>query len=195
MKASTYMSIALVSLGAQLSQASMSEKKAVNASSSAYLNIQNSSNKTLDNLWGYVDPDGGTGISFIFQFTANKDKATNFSITAENYLAGFRSGYIAGGTNAEGTAAGAAIYIEPRDQFIQGGEPILSAHVNAHPREVSLNYSLGDGTYRHIPQACHFSDDDIGEHASRLPVLVVGEKEFDTNGCANVTLFWVPVDE
>ncbi|RMZ83787.1 hypothetical protein DV738_g990, partial [Chaetothyriales sp. CBS 135597] len=201
MKASTSTSVALLYLSAHLTQAFMSGRRAVNASSSgsAYLNIQNSSNTTLDNLWGYVDPDGGTGISFIFQFTADKAKATNFSITSNNYLSGFKSGYISGGTNAEGTASGAAIYVAPRDLFVHGGEPILNAYVDdvdAHqPRAVSLNYTLGDGLYRHIPQACHFEDGDIGEHADRLPVLVVGEKYFDTNGCANITLFWVPVDE
>ncbi|RMZ85684.1 hypothetical protein DV736_g6566, partial [Chaetothyriales sp. CBS 134916] len=80
MKASTYLHVTLLGLAAQLSQAS--QRRTANISGSAYLNIEDSSNRTLNNFWGYVDPNIGS-TDVVFQFTADKAKATNFSITSD----------------------------------------------------------------------------------------------------------------
>lgn len=77
------------------------------------------------------------------------------------------------------------------DLYEQGGEPVLAAAVSSITGVVSLSDALGDGTDRNIAQACLLTD--VGYYDAGLPVLVVGEEYFDTNSCANITLYWVPV--
>lgn len=127
----------------------------------------------------------------IFQFISDKSQATNFSIE-DTCLAGFETGYVAGSNNDEGTPTGGSVYMAPKDLYVQGGEPILTTEVDSSTGVVSLSDTLGDGTVRNLPQACFLSD--VGYEAAGLPVLVVGEEYFDSDDCANITLYWVPVD-
>ncbi|KAJ9243369.1 hypothetical protein DTO169E5_2951 [Paecilomyces variotii] len=191
MKISTSLSLALLGLCVQLSsQASISQRTNTTATS-AYIQIEDSSNKTLDGYWGYVDPNYGGGNGVAFQFTSDKSKATNFSIIEDSYLAGYKTGYIAGSTNAEGTPSGDVIFMSPQDLLIQGGEPTVTAQVNVTTGVVNLSDTLGSGLKRNLPQACFVSLSGTGD--SSLRTLVLGEEYFSSNSCANVTLYWRPI--
>ncbi|OKL55560.1 hypothetical protein UA08_09181 [Talaromyces atroroseus] len=155
-------------------------------STSGYLQIQNSSNSELDGYWGYIDPNIEADNGVVFQFISDKSQATNFSMEDGN-LAGYKTGYVAGSTNAEGTASGDAIYMSDLELYVQGGEPVVTAEVNDNG-VVVLSDSLGDGVVRSLPQACYITD--VGYLDASLPVFVLGEEYFASDNCANITLYW-----
>jgi hypothetical protein len=157
---------------------------------SGYLQIENSSNSTLDGYWGYVDPNIVADNGVVFQFVSEKSQATNFSIE-NTYLEGYETGYVASATNAEGTPSGDAIYMSPLELDIQGGEPVVAAEVDDSGL-VTLSNTLGDGVVRNLPQACFPSD--VGYLDASLPVLVLGEEYFSSDNCANITLYWYPIN-
>ncbi|KAL1856704.1 hypothetical protein Plec18170_003675 [Paecilomyces lecythidis] len=191
MKISTSLPLAFLGLCVQLSSQAFIGKRANATATSTYIQIEDSSNKTLNGYWGYVDSkySGGNGIAL--QFTSDKSKATNFSIEGGN-LAGYKSGYVAGSTNAEGTPSGGAIFMSPSDLLTQGGEPTVIAEVNATTGILNLSDTLGSGLKRNLPQACFVSLSNSGD--SSLRTLVLGEEYFNSNSCANVTLYWRSID-
>ncbi|KAH8696738.1 hypothetical protein BGW36DRAFT_360552 [Talaromyces proteolyticus] len=189
MKFMNCLPLTLLALCARVSQGYTS-RSTTNTSTSFYLQIQKSSNKTLNSYWGYVDPYISADNGVAFQFIPEKSKATNFSIENSN-LAGYMPGYVAGSTNAEGTPSGDAIYMSPLELLNQGGEPVVTAKIDATTGVVTLSNTLGDGTNRQLPQACFISN-SAGPSDFSLPVLVVGEEYFTSDRCANVTLYWIP---
>jgi hypothetical protein len=173
---------------------SYNRRRRVNETTSAYLQIADCSNSTLNNYWGFVDPDINSDNGVVFQFIDDKSKATNFTIQNHGYgdnLAGYRDTYVAGSTNEEGTATGGAVYMSPLDLYIQGGEPLITTAFNSTTGVVELTDKLGDGTKRYVSQACFISD--VGYYDAGLPVLVVGERYFGSDNCANITLYWRPI--
>lgn len=163
---------------------------------SAYIQIKHSSSKKLDGYWGYVDPSDSDDDGVAFQFIPDKSKATNFSIQDDQYngplLAGYKTGYVAGSSNAEGTPSGDTIYMSSKDFYVQGGEPMVNIAVDSATGILTLDNTLGDGTYRNLSQACFLSGTGVLD--ASLPVLIIGEEYFHSDNCANITLYWRLID-